>query len=55
MNIIVSGGTSAGWKRPRPKAQDWRCPHCGTRLKHFWTACPNDNARRPEPSQTQEA
>lgn len=49
MNIgHVTGGTHAGWKTQRPKARDWVCPNCGTRLKHFWVACPNDNTRRPD-------
>lgn len=49
MNIgHISGGTNAGWKRQNEKPKDWTCPSCGTRLRYFWPACPNDNTRRPD-------
>jgi len=49
MYVSVTNGTNAGWKRPRPKGSDWRCPSCGKWLKHFWVTCPNDNSHRPDP------
>ncbi|MGE5596446.1 MAG: hypothetical protein ACM3S1_10490 [Hyphomicrobiales bacterium] len=52
MNIgKVTGGTRAGWKRQREKPRDWKCPSCGTHLRYFWPACPNDNTRRPDPQE----
>lgn len=48
MQIIVSGGTNAGWRRLKAAAKDWKCPECGANLKHYWLRCPNDGHLRPD-------
>lgn len=46
----VQGGTGAG-RKTAPRAQypnDWKCPDCDARNKHYWLKCPNCGHRRPE-------
>lgn len=47
----IAGGTNAGWRRPKQTPSAWICSECGKKLQRFWTACPNDNTRRPDSSE----
>jgi len=42
MQILVPGGTHAGWRKPlRVVAkQDWRCPNCRALVRYYWSKCP---------------
>jgi len=49
MNVIVKGGTRAGWRRVKKMVKtDWVCPGCGNRLRYYWLSCPNCHHPRPE-------
>jgi len=48
VQIIMNGGTRAGWRRILNAAKDWTCPKCGARNKYYWKRCPNCSERRPE-------
>ena len=48
MQVIVPGGTHAGWRAVRAQASDWRCPGCGAYLRYYWLKCPVCESRRPE-------
>jgi predicted RNA-binding Zn-ribbon protein involved in translation (DUF1610 family) len=48
VQIIMNGGTRAGWRRIVASAKDWTCSACGARNKYYWRNCPNCGERRPE-------
>ena len=49
MQIIMAGGTNAGWRRIKARVtHDWRCKNCKAWVKKYWLKCPNCNEPRPE-------
>lgn len=48
MQVLIAGGTNAGWRSLRDRAADWRCPSCSAYLRYYWLKCPNCETRRPD-------
>jgi hypothetical protein len=46
VQIRVSGGTNAGWRRVVAAVKDWKCPNCDARNRYYWVRCPVCNHPR---------
>ena len=48
MQVLIAGGTNAGWRgRGDPPAPAGE-PSCSAYLRYYWLKCPNCETRRPD-------